>query len=472
MTNENKKNSSVTTSWQRLYSEAALYKAAVRMYTKPFFFHHQRWQHSHDGQTFYDFARNGIKDLNKIHQQLRKKQFSFGHADARQYNFNGKIRTLYIYPWAERLVDLMLYRELCFKFDESFNQHSYAYRIHGFGVNQCQRDIQKDLRQRKSPVYVIKRDIKNYFDSIDHESCLAILQQHFKKDDYLYELLASRVKFTYYDNQNTLHHAEKGVPFGTAISCFLANLVLNEVDHKLNALPGLSAFRYADDFLILSSDKETANQAITLFEAEIASLNLEFKESHSQNMVLDGPDHDEFKSVSQFRHLGLTFSGQGHISLSREKFRKICNLFKYALQKQTKRHRRVTNPYKRAKLAVRICKRVINSGVHGVALIDYYLRHVEDEACWRRLDLWLAEECLHWVFGKGHKKGYFKKIPFSTLREMGLPSLQHRRMLIKHGHIESAFFVWKNQFRKPSLAERQQNNPLITSPETETAVTA
>ena|GEM_PF-6769517 len=60
-----------------------------------------------------------------------------------------------------------------------------------------------------------------------------------------------------------------------------------------------------------------------------------------------------------------------------------------------------------------------------------------------RKDRWLAEEVLSLAFEGGRKRSYFRRLPFRRLRQMGLPSLVHRRRLIVHGQIDSPFFVWR-----------------------------
>jgi len=72
------------------------------------------------------------------------------------------------------------------------------------------------------------------------------------------------------------------------------------------------------------------------------------------------------------------------------------------------------------------------------------LKHVTDVAQLRLIDRWLAEEILSLVFG-GHKKGHFARISFDQLRQWGLPSLVHRHRMIKHGKIDSPFFIWQQQ---------------------------
>jgi hypothetical protein len=93
---------------------------------------------------------------------------------------------------------------------------------------------------------------------------------------------------------------------------------------------------------------------------------------------------------------------------------------------------------------VAIAAEVLERGVRNVAIIDYYLKHVDDENQLRRLDRWLAEEVLSRVFG-GHKKGHFRRISFRELRVAGLPSLLHRRRLILNKKIESPFFIWQKE---------------------------
>src|SRR5438034_4629488 len=132
--------------WAHIYREAELYKAAVRLYTKPLFAWRKALGTSCDGKTLYDFARRGLSRLDALHQALRRRQFSFQPGLALHRNFNGKHRTLYVYPWEERLVDLLLYRLVNRALDDWFSHSSYAYRFRGYGVDRCQREMARTLR--------------------------------------------------------------------------------------------------------------------------------------------------------------------------------------------------------------------------------------------------------------------------------------------------------------------------------------
>ena len=433
--------------WRDVYREAELYKAAVRIYTKPLFQWRKALNTSTDGKTLYDLASRGLKGLATIHQQLRTEQFHFRPSVGLKYNFNGKRRTLYIPPWEERIVDFLLYRALNVRLDRWFSFCSYAYRNRSFGLDQCQSRIAATLRSFEGPVYLVKRDISDYFASVNHEILLEQLAAHVDPNDYLFELASERVRFLCQDESGS-HRAAIGIPFGCASACVFANVYLTSLDRAIESVPDVRYFRYADDLLLLSRNAEAIALAEERMEDRLGELRLATKPSHAANLMLCEPlseiPDSRFAPQRSFRHLGLEFHCGGDVSLSRDKRRKIENLFRFAFRRGRRRWQRIVDPRERARTLAAIASQAIEKGVRNVAIVDYYLKHVTDSAQLRSLDRWLAEEILALVFG-GHKKGHFRKISFDELRSFGLPSLVHRRRLILHRKIESPFFIWQQQ---------------------------
>lgn len=440
--------------WREVYSEAELYKAAVRLYTRPLFAWRKALFASTDKRDLYDFARDGLQNLEGIHGALRRETFAFRPGMALRKNFRGKQRTLYIYPWEERLVDLLLYRVVSGRLQEWFSPNSYAYRLRGFGLDRCQRRIAKRLGDAGGPVFAAKRDIANYFPSVNHEALLVQLAELVEPGDYLFRLLEERLRFAYEEGGRRVH-AERGIAFGTATACFFANVYLTPLDRRLDAIPGLRYFRYADDLLLLASERETIETAIARFDDGLRELRLESKSSHEENWMLsrDGVGADGFVASRRMRHLGLEFCVDGTVRLSRDKFRKICNVFRFAFRRKRAKLARIKEVRKRAEFIVQVAQRALEQSVRRVAIVDYYLKHVNDEVQLRLLDRWLAEEVLSLAFGGGHRKSYFRRLPFESLRAMGLPSLVHRRRQIRHGQIAAPFFVWKSYQAKKSSRE-------------------
>jgi Reverse transcriptase (RNA-dependent DNA polymerase) len=430
--------------WKDVYREAELYKAVVRVYTKPLFHWRKALSTSTDGKTLYDLAGPGLRGLDAIHKSLQRERFQFRPAVALKCNFNGKHRTLYISPWEERIVDLLLYRTLTRKLHVWFSPNSYAYRDRTYGLDRCQSRIASLLR-RADPLYLVKRDIANYFASVDHEILLEKLSALVDRNDYLFSLLTQRVRFPY-QYEGTEDQAGVGIPFGSAVACLLANVYLTAMDREIENIPGVNYFRYADDILVLSASREVACQARECLDASLATLRLRNKISHQADWVMatDPVVDSEFVPVQEFRHLGLLFRAGGSVALSRDKSRKIQNLFRFAFRRGRRRVMKIADSVERVRAVVAIAIETAERGLRNVAILDYYLRHVDDEAQLVRIDRWLAEEVLSEVYG-GHKKGNFCRMSFEKLRSMGLPSLVHRRRLIRSGRVESPFFIWQKQ---------------------------
>ncbi len=435
--------------WSELYCETELYRAALRVYTKPLFLWRRALSASTDEQTLYDFARHGLRNLEAVHRSLQEERFHFRPGLALDRNWNGKRRTLYVYPWEERIVDLLLYRLLNRRLQAWFSPHSYAYRSRSFGLDPCQRKIAQALKAAgDARVYVVKRDIADYFATMDHTALLARLAELVEPGDYLDCLLQQRVRFAY-ERGGAVLHADRGIPFGAAIACIFANIYLNDMDRAVGSVPELHYFRYADDLLAFSPRREPALRAAAVMDDELARLHLASKPSHHHQLLFAPHATAEvdacFLPATKFRHLGLEFRAGGPVGLSRDKFRKILNLFRSTFCRHARKFRQLKDPIKRAQLAITLARKVLEQGVRNVAIVDYYLRHVEDERQLRLLDRWLAEEVLHRALGGGHKRGHFRLLSFRELRSLGLPSLVHRRRLIRHGHLESPFFVWKQR---------------------------
>jgi hypothetical protein len=455
--------------WRDVYRETELYKAAVRVYTKPLFQWRRALSTSTDGRNLYDMAARGLRGLDALHRALASQSFAFRPALALHYNFNGKHRTLYLAPWEDRIVDLLLYRVLNRRLHAWFSPHAYAYRDSTYGLDACQARIAGAVRAAHGPLYVVKRDIADCFASVNHPVLLRQLATLVAPGDYLDTLLDQRIRFSY-SNGKAVRRADVGIPFGTAIACLLANIALSDVDREIESIPGIAYFRYADDLLLLARERHTTLEAAERLEHAIAALHLRCKPTHSIELVVSGRpiagvhrihvgegddtrtarpaatdrSVDRFTATTSFRHLGLLFRSDGAVALSRDKRRKLHNLFRFAFRRRERTWGKSTEPRERARALCTIAADTLTQGVRNVAIFDYYLKHVDDERQWRALDRWLAEEVLSRVFG-GHKRGHFARLTFADLRGLGLPSLVHRRRLLRRGAIESAFFIWQRQ---------------------------
>ena len=435
--------------FNKLYKKEALYKSALALYTKAIFYRNKAKTTSLDGKTLYDFAGNTPQEMQKLHNLLSNKKFSFSPAKVAKITSGSKERTVYIWPWNERVVDLMLYQLLNQKLDKLFTPSVFAFRNHGFGVDQCQNKATRFILANKDKnIYVVKRDVKNCFPSLPHEILTQVVKLVVKEDDYLEKLLLEKVSFSFQNDFGEIFTANVGVPFGAPTACILANLMLTPFDYIAKSYSHCCYTRYADDMLFLTTNRLDALKLAKEFDDTFTKLKLESKSTAEitgvlPNNLIDDFDEENFTILPGFKHLGVFFKPNGNTALALEKQRKILKLFKKAFAKCKKRLAKATKLETKAKILCKAATRVLENNFSSVGLIDYYLKHTNDIQQLQLLDRYIAEEVLAIATGNGHKKGNFAKLSFKQLRELGLPSLQHRRQLILHHHIDGSFLRWK-----------------------------
>src|SRR5262249_28047273 len=153
----------------------------------------------------------------------------------------------------------------------------------------------------------------------------------------------------------------------------------------------VSYFRYADDILIASPNRDSAARAGELLESSLCELHLKLKDSHRADLAIaccEVPADPQFTGAADFRHLGLLFRAGGEVALARDKLRKIQNTFRFAFRRGRRRWKRPADPHGRAQALVVIAQETIDQGLRNVAILDYYLKHVNDERQLRELDRW------------------------------------------------------------------------------------
>lgn len=165
--------------------------------------------------------------------------------------FEPKQRKIFESHFRDRVVHHAIYSLLNPHFERRSLPKSYACRK-GFGnlraLNQLRKSIQQ-LDDQRENAWVLKIDIKKYFDSIPHHKLLSLIQRDC--DDPQLMWLIQRVIDSY--------HAQpgRGLPIGNLTSQVFANLYLNELDWLVVQRSGYkNLFRFMDDLVILDTSRE------------------------------------------------------------------------------------------------------------------------------------------------------------------------------------------------------------------------
>ncbi len=130
--------------------------------------------------------------------------------------------------------------------------------------------------------YVLKADVKHYFDTVDHALLLDILNEKIADQNVLW--LIQQIL------QNFETSPGKGMPLGNLTSQFFANVYLTKLDyfvkHKLKAKYYI---RYVDDFVVLHHDPKILDQYKRKIELYLKNLHLELHPTKTKITSLRSP---------------------------------------------------------------------------------------------------------------------------------------------------------------------------------------
>lgn len=124
--------------------------------------------------------------------------------------------------------------------------------------------------------YVLKADIKHYFETVDHEILMKIIQKKIS-DEKILDLIKTIL------NNHDMKIKGKGMPLGNLTSQFFANVYLSELDYYIkHKLKAKYYIRYVDDFIILHRSKEKLVLYKWLINNFLKSIKLELHNEKSK----------------------------------------------------------------------------------------------------------------------------------------------------------------------------------------------
>ncbi|MEX1130521.1 MAG: reverse transcriptase/maturase family protein [Candidatus Woykebacteria bacterium] len=224
-----------------------------------------------------NFERHLEDNIFDLHKELVNKTYKHS-AYTGFYVLDPKVRHIHKALVRDRIVHHALFKILNPIFEPTFISDSFScrenYGTHK-GFEKLVKYSRKVSKNYKSPCWVLKCDIRKFFDSVDHKILLGFLEAKIKDPDLIHlfrEIVGS------YEVE-----VGKGLPIGNLTSQLFANVYLNPLDqfvkHKLKVKYYV---RYTDDFVLLSQDE---NYLLEIIEHLKNFLNSELKLSLHPNKV-------------------------------------------------------------------------------------------------------------------------------------------------------------------------------------------
>ncbi|WP_437287645.1 reverse transcriptase domain-containing protein [Sorangium sp. So ce406] len=218
----------------------------------------------------------------------------------------GGLRAVSVFQIADNAVSRRIFLSLISKNRSKMSAQTYAYR-RDISAHDAIRFVAGDLRDQ-SRIFIAEYDFSKYFDNISHEHIWKTLHDRQFLFTYTEKRIIERFLQTPTREPNDYvprggTHRQRGVPQGTSISLFLANIAAWDLDRALERL-GVSFVRYADDTLIWSPDYSQICRAVeTLHDmSELIGAPINIEKSggirllarHGSPSEMPAADHVEF----------------------------------------------------------------------------------------------------------------------------------------------------------------------------------
>jgi len=227
-----------------------------------------------------------------------------------------KFRPLGIPAVRDRVAQEVIRRLLEPIFEPLFHNCSFGFRPGG----SCHKAIERVLSfHDEGDRVTLDADITGFFDNIPHKLIVGAVASEVADGNILNlieKFLAAGVMDSGVFKPTTI-----GTPQGGVISPLLANIVLNELDWRLDKA-GYRFVRYADDFVVVCKDRPQAEAALALVEEIMTDLGLSLS-----------PEKTKIASYGK----GYEFLGFRLSSRSRKMRPKSVEKFKTKIRELTRR---------------------------------------------------------------------------------------------------------------------------------------
>lgn len=202
------------------------------------------------------FERDIEKNIFDLYRDLKSGMYKHG-AYKGFWIHDPKLRRIHKATVRDRVLHHAVFSVLNKIYEPTFINNSYSCRV-GKGTHKGMKKVSEMIRTVSKnythPCYALKCDIRKFFDSIDHNKLVSILNEKIKDEktmDLLKEIIGS------FETSRANLFEPKGVPIGNLTSQIFANIYMNIFDQFVkHELKVKNYARYTDDFVVISDDKE------------------------------------------------------------------------------------------------------------------------------------------------------------------------------------------------------------------------
>ena len=249
-----------------------------------------------DGQTWAEYAKNLEANLQSLLD--RAKSGTYRAPPVRRVHIpkgtGGETRPIGIPTLEDKLLQRAVVMVLESIYEQDFHDGSY-----GFRPKRSAHDAMDALRKetlRISGGWILEVDLRKFFDTLEHSHLRALVGRRIR-DGVVRRLIGKWLKAGVMEDGN-ISYPESGSPQGGCISPILANVYLHYVldmwfeEIVKPQLPGSAKLiRFADDFVIVFSNREAALQVTEMLYERFVEYGLSVHPDKTRLVDFRHPSH-------------------------------------------------------------------------------------------------------------------------------------------------------------------------------------
>lgn len=258
-----------------------------------------------DEVDYKSFEADLQENISRIVRDLKAGKYKAKLIKRRYIPKSGGKRPLGIPVVGDKVVQTAAALILTAIYEQDFLPCSHGYR-RGKGPQQAALELNRSIHRGKY-CWIVDADIKGYFDHIDHEWMIKMLQQRVNDRRFL-GLIRKWLKAGILEEDGQVKYPLTGTPQGGIISAVLANIYLHyalDLWFEKAVKPGCKGeamlMRYADDFICCYQYREDERRFCKAVEKRLEKFRLELSTEKTREL--------KFTRFEAGKGKGFTFLG-------------------------------------------------------------------------------------------------------------------------------------------------------------------
>ena len=205
------------------------------------------------------FEWNLERNIFQLHRDLKNKTYKHGPYVG-FYIRDPKQRHIHKASVRDRILHHAVFSVVNPIFEPTFISTSFSCRV-GYGTHKGVEVLKKIMgkvsKNNTNRCFVLKCDVRKFFDSVNHEILLSIIKKRIKDIDAMWLLKSIIESYKSAPVENEGQGQPRGIPIGNLTSQLFANVYMNELDQFVKHRLKIKHYvRYTDDFALVSESPE------------------------------------------------------------------------------------------------------------------------------------------------------------------------------------------------------------------------